>query len=109
MGFDMDKARAARREAQGDQPDVTFGGTTFTFPIEMPIEVLEHAALAKNAEKKKDEEKLLTATLNILRVLLGKQYESFMANQPSMEDLDGLVTYIFKEYGSSADEDKEEE
>ena len=38
--FDLDKARAERREARGAAPTITVGGTVYDLPVEFPLATL---------------------------------------------------------------------
>lgn len=87
--FDLDAARAARREALGEAPEFTFGGQTFVLPVEMPYS----AALAADAGE-----------VNIfLSMLLGEDaYGEFVSNEPATEDVKALSEWILKEYEGMA-------
>lgn len=43
--IDLDKARAARAEAQGETHDLVFNGETFSLPAELPYDWAEASAL----------------------------------------------------------------
>lgn len=91
--IDLDAARAARREAQGEAPTVVFGGETFVLPPELPYTALE--ALRGMA----DTETAPGAMVDLTRALLGDGYERFTALDPSMEDVTELVGGAMNEYG----------
>ncbi|MQB01860.1 MAG: hypothetical protein GEU78_16535, partial [Actinobacteria bacterium] len=44
--FDLDAARAARREAKGNPPSITFGGETFVLPLEIDMDTAEKWSLS---------------------------------------------------------------
>lgn len=83
--FDLDQARAARREAQGEPPQFTFGGETFTLPIEIPLAVAD--AFTKS-------------NIDGLEALFGKeQWERFLAHDPTDADLGALAPWMDEIYG----------
>lgn len=82
---DLDAARAARLEAEGDPKTFVFGGREFTLPVECPVEV-------GDLWVKKE-------VLDGFRVLLGDQAEAFVALRPTNQDLDVLLPAIVKAYG----------
>lgn len=88
--FDLDAARAARLEAQGERPLFLFGGQKFELPAELPA---EFAYLLDTADAKET-----------IRYLLGDQFDEFWAHRPSKEDLIELVAWVTKRYGSSLGE-----
>lgn len=97
MAIDLDAARAARREAKGEAPTVTFGGATYTLPIEMPFEIVEELGRLRAADG--DGSVAGQAVLAVVRLLVGDQYEAFMAHHPSMDDLTELAQGAMREYG----------
>lgn len=99
MSIDVNAARAARREATQAGPEVVIGDSKFVLPVEMPFEVTEHLATLKQAEQAKDNSLISGAILSVLRVLFGDQYEEFMKEQPSMQDIEVLLEGLMEEYG----------
>lgn len=98
--MDLDRLRterAAKREAEGKPTsiEVILGGRTFTLPPEMPAE----AAMLASTVAEDDIAAAGTATLGAMKLLLGDQYEDFMALSPSLEDLDALFTGMTEAYG----------
>lgn len=100
---DLDKARAARREAQGEAPVVRFGSRDFVLPMEMPFVVVEHLGQLAQADDT-DNAAVAAAILAILGDLFGDQYEAFMQNKPSMQDLTGMFDGIMAVYGVTVGE-----
>lgn len=86
--FDLDAARAARAELRGDPPVFLFGGQKFTVPVELPIEFAY----------------LLDDPKEAMRFLLQDQFEDFMAQRPSKDDIFELVTWVGKTAGLSVGE-----
>lgn len=101
QAIDLDKARAGRREAQGEAPVVRFGSRDFVLPIELPLEVSLALADIENAQ---DGTGAARAVREVVRILLGSQMEAFMALQPSMNDLEALFEGMLAEYGLTAGE-----
>lgn len=91
---DLDAARAARREAQKQQPQVVLGGHTYVLPYELPLE-----ASLRLAEMPRDETSAAKAIMEIVKVLLGDQMEAFMANDLSGDDLEAFLKGILPLYG----------
>ncbi len=90
--FDLDAARAARAEARGEPPTVTFGGEEYVMPAELELEAAEHLMFGRPTQ--------------FVKALLGEDWERFNANKPTLNDLkdlsDGLaVLYGFAEPGES--------
>lgn len=106
MSIDLNKARAARREANKEAPEVVIGDQKFVLPVEMPFAVTEHLAVLKDAEERKENALVATAILNILRVLFGADYEAFMEQAPSMQDLEVLLEQLMAEYGIGNEDDE---
>lgn len=71
------KNRAARREAKGEGPTVTFLGESFSLPVEMPWAVVDAA----------DSEDYGPA----VRALFGEDFARAMALQPSVQDITELL------------------
>lgn len=95
MSIDLDKARAARREAQGAGPSVVFGGETFALPVELPVAVIELFAVP-----------VVTGDvlLKMVHAFLDGRYDDFMAHDPSVNDLNVFVEGLMTEYGASVGE-----
>ena len=86
--FDLDAARAARREAMGDGFAFVFGGQTFTCTPtkEWPVAVL--ASLSDGD---------LTGALEL--ILGDEQYQRFMEQQPTSGDVQDLMEALGKDAG----------
>lgn len=95
MAIDLDKARAARREARGQGPEVIFGGMTYELSSEIPLAVLE--AFRGLGGENPDP----SALADIAKALLGKHYDAFMAMDPppSVDDLNELIGGVMGDYG----------
>lgn len=96
MAIDLDAARAARREAQGEPPTVTFGGETFNLPVELPFDISEMGTRLNEAQTSTE---VAAAMRDTMKMLLADDYDRFMALRPSTQDLVVLVEGIPKEYG----------
>lgn len=83
--LDLDAARAARAEAQGEPPVVTFGGEQFTLPAELPLRYAW--ALIDNDHE------------GALKMLFNGQHERFLAKDPSRDDVLALIKGIPLLYG----------
>lgn len=96
MATDIDAARAARREAIGKGPEVTFGGQTYELATELSLEVMEALGPIVEAQKLGAEggPEMIRATLGFLRVLLGDEvYAAFRALDPppTLQDMNVLI------------------
>lgn len=87
--LDLDAARAARQEANGEVPIVRFGGREFTLPVEMPWTVAEAAAGGDGA-----------SALRAVRLLLGDQWVEFEALNPSVADVLEIIQGVAAIYGA---------
>lgn len=98
--IDLDAKRAereaARREAEKVGPVIKFGGISYELPAELPYGTLEALRGINN------EETAPAAMSDLVRALLGKQYEAFLASSPSIEDVNELVGGLMTEYGVSS-------
>lgn len=95
MTVDMNRVRAARREALGKGPEVVIGDRTFQCPPDMPFEAL----VAGNEAEKGD----LGATYGFVRELLGDDgLEAFREWKPSLEEVKELVSGLLDEYGQKS-------
>jgi len=103
LSIDLDAARAARREARGEAPTVTFGGETFALPVELPFEIAEVGQRLNAATTSTD---VAEAMHDAMRMLLADDYDRFMALRPSLQDLTALVEGIPGEYGISTGESR---
>lgn len=118
MSIDLDAARAARREAAGINPSVTFGGRDFVLPVELPIETTDWGRRITEAEEARDAERkgsvawrekqvaLTGLVTGFLRFLLADQADAFFALKPSYEDAYALLLGIPAEYGTSLGESR---
>lgn len=96
MAIDLDKARAARREAKGQGPQVIMGGVTYELAPEMPYGVLEAMR-----ELTKGDEHAPGGLADVAKALLGEHYGAFLATEPSVDDLNDLIGGVMEEYGVS--------
>lgn len=97
MEIDLDKSKAARREAQPEPPTVKFGGVVFELPRELPFELIDELAeVADNEEGEMGQIKLIRV---MTKVLLGDREEEFLALKPSLADIQTFVTEVYPMYG----------
>jgi hypothetical protein len=101
---DLDKARAARAEANGEAPTVTFGGEVFTLPVEMPFGIIERVGDMTKAQEQQDGLELAAILSDISRMLFGERFEEFNALQPSMVDMQVLLDSVVPLYGATPGE-----
>jgi hypothetical protein len=87
--IDLDAARAARAEATKETPVIKFGGKEWTLPSELPWALAEAAAGA-NAE----------SAIVAVKSLLGSQWEEFLKQNPSVEDMRILLENVAAIYGA---------
>lgn len=87
--LDVDAAKAARREAQGKNPIFTFGGETFTLPIELPFSIMLEVEELGDAPP----------SLVLRGLLEEEQWEKFKALKPTMDDIEVLFKWIDEVYG----------
>lgn len=99
MKIDLDAARAARREAAKEVPSVVIGGKEIALPVEMPYGVSEAMVGFDEKDIKKNPQAIKAVAENILRALLGDDYDTFLAARPSVEDLVALIGAIPEIYG----------
>lgn len=98
--LDLDKARAAKREAKGKPSTTRFGGKNYTIPAEMPFEVIEAiGSLAKDGTADVGGPATAGAVLRVVRALLGEDYDAFMANRPSAAEMNEFMLWAIGEYG----------
>lgn len=91
--IDLDAARAARLEAEGER-SFTFRGERFSLPDELPYELLE--PIGRLGANERD----MGALRDVIAALLGEDaHERFVALRPSLPDLNELVGRLFGEYG----------
>jgi len=95
VAIDLDKARAARREAKGDGPKVIFGGEEYELSPELPFGVLE----AMRGLMTGGDESAPGALVDLTRALLGEHYDAFKATDPTVDDLNELIGGVMEEYG----------
>lgn len=88
--IDLDAARIARAEAQGEAPVIRFGGQDWTLPSELPWAVAEAAAANDGP-----------AALAAIRLLLGSQWAEFSKLNPSLSDVAVLLEGVGEIYGAS--------
>ncbi len=97
--IDLDAARAARREVEHEALTVALGGRDFVLPSELPFVVVERLADLKTTQEAGDNSEVVKIILSIVELLLGDMYTDFMAQAPSMADLEVLLTELMKAYG----------
>lgn len=90
---DLDKARAARAESQGDPVTVTLGGEQFVLPSEMPMPFVW-------ALEDGDVRAAVQALVG------GEQWPAFLATRPSDDDLAELLKQASRAYGVDSGEDE---
>lgn len=95
MTVDLDEARAARKEAQGEGPVLKLDGKEYKLPPELPYEVLESIRGLQSPET------AAGALVDFTRAILGKDYEK-IKTKLSFNDLETLVEGIMKDYGITA-------
>lgn len=93
--IDLDKSRAARREAKGEGPVVTLEGKEYKLPVELPFEALE-ALRGMN-----DPSTAAGSLVDFTEAMLGKSYAG-MKGKLSFDDLESLVEGVLEEYGISS-------
>lgn len=87
--LDLDAARAARQEAQGEPPTITYNGKVYTLPQELRLSQLE-AFL--RAERENDLRGVIVA-------LLADRADEFLADDPSYNDLKAMGDGLQELYG----------
>jgi hypothetical protein len=102
--IDMDKARAARREADQVPPTVIFGGQTFELPVELPLDVVDEFVAMFRARSEKDNEAAGRHINAAIELLLGDGFPAFKALRPSAEDYAALLDGLMVEYGADLGE-----
>lgn len=101
---DLNKIRAARYEKKGPAPQVVFGKTTMTLPREVPFVVVEAFGRMDTANKADDAAGSSAALLEAMKGLLTKDFNAFMAENPSADDMAAFLEGVLKEYGIDAGE-----
>jgi hypothetical protein len=96
---DLNKLRAARYEKKGPAPKVAFGKRTFTLPREVPFVVVEAFNRIDEATKSENTASSTAALLDAMKGLLGKDYDAFMAESPSTDDMTAFLEGVLTEYG----------
>lgn len=95
--IDLDQARltreAARREAKSEGPRVKFGGEEYELAPELAYGVLEALRGITVAET------AAAALTQMTEALLGEHYEAFKLSNPSVEDVNELVSGAMGAYG----------
>lgn len=89
--IDLDRARAARAESQGEPVVLKFGGKDFALPVEMP---LDFPLLAKEGQIREA----------VAALFSPEDAEAFFALRPSMEDITELAEASAKVYGVESGE-----
>lgn len=91
--IDLDKKRAARREAKGAGPEVKLGGKTYELPSELPFAVIE--AL----DELQGENPAASAMIDLTKAILGTHYADILAAGLTTDDITELIGDLMKEYG----------
>lgn len=107
--FDLDAARAARAEANGEAPTVKFGGTVFALPVEMPYTIVESVNQMQAAQEAGDGYKVTQMLSAMARDLFGDRFEEFLAFHPSMLDMQALLENVAPLYGLTPGESQASE
>lgn len=95
--FDLAALRAARREARGDAPVLSFDDRRYELLPEIPWSVVESAAGAEGADAQR-------VGLSMVRAAFGSDeaYESFIRTEkPSVGEIEELVKWLSAEYGAA--------
>ena len=99
----LDAARAARSEAQGEHPTVTLGGQVFELPVELPFAVVEMVGELAGAAATTDDPnagaEAATIIGRIARALFGTRYQDFIDLGPSLADINAVLEGIAPLYG----------
>lgn len=96
---DLDAARAARAEQNGERPTVIFGGKTFELPVEMPFTIVESVNEMQAASESGDGYTISRKLNEIASDLFGDRYKEFLEQHPSMPDMQALLENIAPLYG----------
>jgi hypothetical protein len=100
---DLDALRAARREAAGEAPTVTFKQKTFQLPAELPFAVPEALMDIAVATDSGNSQAIAEGVSRALKALFGGDFVAFMDLGPSMQDVQELFPAVLGEYGMDAD------
>lgn len=99
MAIDLDAAKAARREQNGTNPQLTYGGKTWDLPLELPLDTviaiseLEQAIEGETGNSAAEKFRLVAESL------LGDNSAEFLAFKPSVQDIGVLIGGLVEEYG----------
>ena len=102
--YDLDAARAARAEQNGEHPTIKFGGVIFELPFEMPFSIVESVGEMQAAQESSDGYKVSQMLNAVAQDLFGDRYEEFLSFQPSMLDMQSLLENIAPLYGLTTGE-----
>lgn len=102
--IDLDKIAAARREAEGEQPVVKFGGQEFKLPSEMPFAVIEAVGRLSSGTEEERNAAIAESMGDIARSLFGADYKRFLGLGPSMQDITALLEAVPAAYATEEDE-----
>lgn len=97
--IDLDALKAARQEAAGAGPVVTFRGREFSLPAELPFAVPESLVDVAVATEAGDSAGVMKGTRAAVDALLGDDVADFMALRPSMQDIQTFMASVLAEYG----------
>lgn len=105
MTINLDAARAARREAAGEGPEVVFRGETFRLVPEIPFKVAENISKVAQAAAEGDSSSSAVAIIEVLRALFDGSWDRFEALNPSVADVQLLLEEAMKSYGFASGEE----
>lgn len=106
---DLDAARAARAEQNGEHPTVKFGDQIFELPTEMPFTIVESVNEMQAAQAESDGFRISKMLTVIAQDLFGDHYTEFLDKHPSMLDMQLLLENIAPLYGLNQGESQASE
>jgi len=104
MAINLDKAKAARREAKEEQPSIIYGDRTWELPVELPLETAVVIANLQAAMNKEEGEAAPLFRQVITSLLGDTEGNKFMELQPSIQDVSALIMGLVDEYGMTPGE-----
>ena len=99
MAIDLDAAKAARREQQEQEPELTYGGKTWKLPVELPLDTVIAIADLEQAIERGTGNDAAALFREVAASLLGDDAAEFLALQPSIQDIGVLISGLVDEYG----------
>jgi hypothetical protein len=103
--IDLNKARAARREAEGEAPQVQLGEKVFELPVELPFECVEYVTRMAKFTEDSDPQEVNAVTEGFVKALFGTvDYALFLGERPTTADIQALLMGVLEEYGLSSGE-----